>query len=256
MDTLQSMVVHVPHSSTLLPEEYRPLFVLGEEALRRELLCMTDWYTDELFACGAPRVKFEISRLVCDVERFRDPARESMTACGMGVCYERTSQGAPLKTVSERHRQGILRRWYDPHHAALTAAVCLALKEYGTCLVLDAHSFASRALPYEPQDRARPQICLGTDDFHTPPGLARYAARLFEEKGYTVALNTPFSGCLVPMTAYRRDRRVQGLMIELNRSLYLSEPAGTKTRNFGRLQLQLGEILPKLARFAAAEQMR
>jgi N-formylglutamate amidohydrolase len=50
-------------------------------------------------------------------------------------------------------------------------------------------------LPYEvDQDPDRPDICLGTDQYHTPPEVASIAQEAFENKGYSVSLNHPFAG--------------------------------------------------------------
>jgi len=50
-----------------------------DPTLALELLCMTDAFTDDLFASTpfeAARVVFPVSRLVCDVERFANDADE------------------------------------------------------------------------------------------------------------------------------------------------------------------------------------
>jgi len=39
------LVVHVPHSSTLIPPDIRQILCLDDYELQRELLCMTDGYT-------------------------------------------------------------------------------------------------------------------------------------------------------------------------------------------------------------------
>ncbi|MBQ3663473.1 MAG: N-formylglutamate amidohydrolase [Clostridia bacterium] len=36
-------------------------------------------------------------------------------------------------------------------------------------------------------------------------------------------MNRPYSGSMVPLAYYRKDRRVMSLMIEVNRSLYMEE---------------------------------
>ena len=38
----------------------------------------------------------------------------------------------------------------------------------------------------------------------------------------SVKINTPFAGALVPIKYYQQDARVQSVMIEINRSLYLA----------------------------------
>ena len=238
------LVLHIPHASVVLPAEYRPLFTLPEASLRRELLRMTDRYTDELFRADCPRIVAPVSRLVCDMERFRSDAEEPMAERGMGVCYTRGSEGQPLKSVTDAHRAEILRRYYDPHHAALSRTVRETLAAEGRCLLIDCHSFASSPLPYEPrQEPRRPDICLGTDPFHTPDALVRRFRDYFVSLGYTVDLNTPYDGVLVPMDCYHREPRLSAVMIEVNRRLYMDEATGDRLPSFPALRRQLAELL-------------
>ena len=64
---------------------------------------------------------------------------------------------------------------------------------------------------------------MGTDPFHTPEKLLARFEKILESFGYSTAWNQPFSGTIVPMKHYRKDQRVQSLMIEINRWLYLGE---------------------------------
>ena len=114
------MVFHIPHSATAIPDHVRPHLLLDPEALERELLRMTDRYTDRLFdvpGICAERVVFPVSRLVVDPERFVDDAQESMAAGGMGVVYEKTASLEPLrKPPSTEEREALIDRYYRPHH--------------------------------------------------------------------------------------------------------------------------------------------
>ena len=47
--------------------------------------------------------------------------------------------------------------------------------------------------------------------------------KILEGCGFSTARNQPFSGTIVPMKHHRKDQRVQSLMIEINRWLYLGE---------------------------------
>ena len=89
---MNNILIHIPHSSYLIPEKYKDIFFLKEDDLRQEQIKMSDSYTDELFNVKAIKKHiFPISRLVCDVERFRDENDEEMAKQGMWVCYTKTS---------------------------------------------------------------------------------------------------------------------------------------------------------------------
>src|SRR5262245_61101125 len=95
-----SWVIHLPHASTDIPPSVRSELLLSDEELAIEIVRMTDHFTDELIATALPaaqRVRFPISRLVLDPERFTDDSDERMSRVGMGVIYERTSHGLLLR---------------------------------------------------------------------------------------------------------------------------------------------------------------
>lgn len=104
-----------------------------------------------------------------------------------------------------------------------------SLNANDSALILDCHSFSDIPLPYEPNQDDRPDICIGTDDYHTPQKLTDYVMHYFERQGYSVAINSPYSGSIVPLRYYQKDERVKSIMVEVNRRLYL-EP-GTNKKN-------------------------
>jgi N-formylglutamate deformylase len=86
------LLVHIPHSATAVPDPWRSDLLLDEAALERELLAMTDRYTDELFgpaalAHGGAAFINNLRRLAFDPERFEDDSQEVMSAKGMGAVY-------------------------------------------------------------------------------------------------------------------------------------------------------------------------
>ena len=230
-------ILHVPHASTAIPSDLRPRFLLPEALLDRELLRMTDRWTDDLFSIPpseATTIRFPVSRLVVDPERFVDDSLEPMAARGMGVIYTRTADGLPLRSEpAPEERDALITRFYRPHHEALAAAVQSAVGEHGRCLIVDCHSFPSVALPCDlDQSPGRPDICIGTDSFHTPDRLASEAVDLFAGVGLSVAVNRPYAGSLVPLADYGRKREVSSIMIEVNRRLYMDEASGGKLAAF------------------------
>ena len=95
--------------------------------------------------------------------------------------------------------------------------------------------------------RDRPDICLGTDEFHTPKPLVDELMRRFSGEGLSIAINRPFSGALVPMRYFRKEHRVMSVMVEVNRGLYLDETTGKMGAHFSRLQGVLVKVLTDLA---------
>ncbi len=147
------IVAHVPHGSTVIPADVRARLLLDDAALADELVRLTDWHTDDLYAwtarLGATRFINELSRLVVDPERFADDADEPMARVGQGAVYVRTTDGRVLRDPTPAQRDELLERFFHPYHRALTAQVGATLDRFGRCLLLDCHSFASVPLPSE-----------------------------------------------------------------------------------------------------------
>ena len=249
------VLFHVPHSSTVIPEHCRDSLLISDEALAEEVRVMTDWHTSELFSKAIEKfgtsVEFPISRLVVDPERFDDDKMEAMSSKGMGVLYTKTSCGNTLRNEADTvgsYRKSLLDTYYYPHHEALHAAVTEQVKAHSKALIIDCHSFPNIALSYEPEQGARrPDICIGTDPFHTSKELTSKLERAFVGLGYEVKIDSPFAGSIVPIEYYNNESSVQSIMIEINRSLYMAENSSEKSDNFHVVQaditIAIGEAL-------------
>jgi len=228
------MILHIPHSSDIVPDQLRAQIVLSDDELRAELLRMTDAFTDELFAWPeAAVVCFPISRLLVDVERFVDDSKEPMSKLGMGVIYTRTAHGAPLRRPLRPEERKRLLEYYNEYHKRLSNNVRTELEEKGSALIVDCHSFPSHPLPCDKdQVLPRPVFCVGTDSFYTPERLIQLVQDKFETMGYSVGVNHPYEGAMVPKEFCRKNPRVKSIMIEVNRSLYMNEITGKKKDEF------------------------
>jgi N-formylglutamate amidohydrolase len=238
-------LLHIPHSSYTIPFEYQNLFYLNPLELRKEQIKMTDSYTNDLFNIpNTEKIIFPISRLICDVERFKNEEDEIMTEKGMWVTYTKTSELSPLKNVSNMHKQEILQKYYNTHHKKFYEKVTNILKTHNKCLIIDCHSFSSIPLPYElNQDKIRPDICIGTDNFHTSDKLTEYLSDLFKSRGYKVEIDKPFAGTIVPIEYYGKNPKIQSVMIELNRKLYMDEITSSKNSNYQKLKQDINDII-------------
>ncbi|MFI7008251.1 N-formylglutamate amidohydrolase [Streptomyces sp. NPDC050145] len=225
------VILHVPHGSRAVPPQVRRGLLLDDAQLERELDLITDAHTATLAerAVAATRAPApwmlvnERSRLVVDPERFPDE-REEMRAVGMGAVYTRTTHRAPLRPEPPADEAALLDTYFTPYAEAMTRAVDDRLAATGRAVIVDVHSYPSRALPYELHGTdPRPPVCLGTDPFHTPAALTDLARKAFAPLGES-ALDTPFAGVYVPLRHFRTDPRVSALMLELRRDTYLDEP--------------------------------
>lgn len=249
------LILHIPHSSPLIPAEERAQLLPDDAALAREVLAMTDAWTDGLVAdldLPARRLVFPVSRLVVDVERFPNDADEPMAGKGMGAVYTRLSTGERLRRDDPAERERLMDRWYHPHHAKLSDLVQSALDKNGRCLIIDVHSFPSRPLPYESEQKpTRPEICIGTDPHHSPFGTDAVASAIGEKAGFVTALNRPFAGSIVPTSYWQSDRRVRSMMVEVRRDLYMDEETGEPLPAFGNIAARICRLLEALVTAAA-----
>jgi N-formylglutamate deformylase len=244
-------ILHIPYSSAVIPARYLSDYLLSEADLKAENSVMSDLFTDELFCHRLrPSAVFPYSRLFVDVERFKDRALEPMEARGMGALYTHGHRNQRIRQeLDEARRDQIITEYYDAHHARLTSLVEETLNSRGQVLIIDCHSFPRERLPYElAEDRARPEICIGTDAFHTPDGLGKIAKAKFEDLGYSVETNFPFSGSLVPIQYYRKDSRVVSVMIEIRRDLYLDQDSWKRSENFLKVKSDIQVVMETLER--------
>ncbi|MEV7414824.1 N-formylglutamate amidohydrolase [Streptomyces sp. NPDC089919] len=245
------VILHVPHSSRVIPAAVRAGITLADDALERELDHITDAHTAAIAAGAAARCattpwRFvnERSRLVVDPERFPDD-REEMRAVGMGAVYTHTTHRQRLRPAGFDGGP-LIERYFHPYAQAMTEAVAERLAAAGRAVIIDVHSYPTRALPYELHGEGpRPPGCLGTDAFHTPPALLAAAAEAFAGFGGT-GTDTPFAGTYVPLRHYGADLRVTALMIEIRRDTYMSEPGGPPGPGLDALATALAALVDSL----------
>lgn len=244
----QKLILHVPHSSDTIPEKTG--YLVSETKLKSEILLLTDWYTGDLFTFDEGiSITADFSRVFCDVERFADDSIEIMSQTGMGAIYTKTDDGSELRKVSTSLKTKILDNYYYPHHERLTAAVDEQLNLYGSALIIDCHSFSSKPFKRDiSQDVPRPDFCIGTDDYHTPRGLSVLASVGLKMLGYSVSINTPYSGSIVPLPYFQKDKRVRSVMIEANRDLYMIPGSNKKSENYNKTKSDIHKLLNLLSK--------
>jgi N-formylglutamate deformylase len=247
------LLVSTPHCSGHVPHWlFANMAETGEdpEALRRRIFREGDPFTDEIFHIpeAAVTVNALASRFVADLNRERDEGGDN------GVIkltdFQRRRFFPSGYSVGPRERELRLSLYYDPYHRALEQALAPAggaggAGEHRIGFFLDGHSMTSQGPALGPdQDEPRPALCIGNfgDDrgeplagvpTSCPPARARMIrdlladllADVIRESGLPEgpALNRPFDGGHILRKYSSPPYSVPGVMIEVNRALYLDE---------------------------------
>lgn len=237
------LILHIPHSSIKIP--FMNGYTVNEKIINNEILKLTDWFTDDLFASETNiTIKSDFSRIFCDVERFADNKQEFMFQFGMGVIYTKTDSGKIFREVNDKLREKILINYYWKHHKELSIAVKMQLQKNNHAMIVDCHSFPN--IPFERdlnKDRNRPDFNLVTNSFHTPQKLIDFSIDFFKKKGHSIWINRPYQGTIVPLEYYQKDSRVLSIMLEINRKLYLNENSNDKSPNYLYVKNLISEYL-------------
>ncbi len=216
------VIIHVPHSSFHIPQEYRNQFIISDRELEHEIEVMTDHYTDEMVFWYKNVIRFDYSRLLVDVERFWDDKDEPMSKVGMGAIYKLGHKLQPIRKNLDESESSKLKALFDAHHKELEDSVDKQIEQFGRSVIIDLHSYPNKKLPYEISSGLRTELCIGTDSFHSPDFLKETVSDLARRFNLDVRFDTPFSGSLVPSKFYQKDKRVSSIMLEWRRDFYLT----------------------------------
>lgn len=217
-----SYILHIPHSSFFISDKKN--FVNDNSLVYHEMMKMTDWETETIFYVpNITTVKADFCRIFCDVERFYPDELEPMSVFGRGFYYTKSYTGEELRENNKDNSERIYEIFYKPYHKNFTEVVEAKLKHNGVVNIIDCHSFSDT--PFETdidKTTPRPSICIGTDEYHTPDWLLDYAINFFQNHGFSVKINSPYSGTIVPQKFYKTDPNVRSIMIEINKKEYMT----------------------------------
>lgn len=216
-ELINSFILHIPHSSTHLPS--LDGFILDK--VEKNISLLTDHATDKIFDVdGVEKIVTPYSRLFCDVERFEDES-EPMFNLGRGFYSTNGYDGSELRELDEGAKVKVYHDYYLKHHERFYKKVKEKLKKHGVAHIIDCHSFNDKPIVPFNYNTKSPDVCIGTDPFHTPKYLLEYTVNYFLNLGYTVEINNPYSGCIIPKPFFKTNNDVKGIMIEINKRLYM-----------------------------------
>jgi N-formylglutamate deformylase len=254
-DPRSTIIMHVPHSSREIPNNIRTDILLNDKELEDELNEITDTATDliAIEAAKSSRIRpwlfvNQLSRLVIDPERFPDN-REEMNSLGLAAVYLQTSQGRNLRGADFRRDDRLMNQFFYPYAKGIEDLISLRLQALNEVTILDIHSYRTQIHPNGlNQTRRRPEICIGTNRFHTHDLLRMAATKAFAGIGDLLE-NEPYSGTYVPLSFYEVEPRIGSLMLEIRADTFLN-PDLTKSEGFIKIVGALRQLIDHLAHIA------
>jgi N-formylglutamate amidohydrolase len=224
---IKKIVLNIPHSRTFVPKE-----VSVNPQMNAAIWEKTDWLTDKIFLpdkgywnygvgltnwCVNVKAHiFPYSRCYCDVVRsINDP----LEAQGRGIIYD---FGEKISEADRQKRYFI----YNQYRHELSKSII-----EGT-LLIDCHSFS---------DESEFDICIGYNEDETKPdqNFLDYVVNYFQQKGFKVGINEPYSNSITVDAIYRPAvlhedwRWYRSMMIEVNQRVYLRKE-GIKPGTWGK----------------------
>jgi N-formylglutamate deformylase len=246
-------VISIPHCSFLIPADIRPAIALSEE----EILDCTDIGMREVFGHYPVRtvLRARWSRLVVDLNRSH--LQRDSTGVVPEVDYFERKIYKENSNPDDEEVQRRLRKYYWPYHDRLKEAV----QDREGKVLFDCHSLS----PIGPPDRLkwRKDIVLGNNGHRNgeaigsrgtvtcAPEILLLMKKAFEESGFSVSLNHPYSGGFIT-THYGEeliDKGKMAVQIEINQSLYVDNAhLGLGMDKVADVSKRLGQALREIAR--------
>jgi N-formylglutamate amidohydrolase len=230
---MNNIILHIPHSSKVIPFEYLGDYFDVVE-LNETLLKLTDTFTDELFSIdGVPKIIFPYSRVFCDVERFLQ--NEPMeTKYGQGFFYTNSINLKPFR--NDINKDVIRDKYYYPHHSLIRETIQLM----DNPLLIDCHSFSNEIYPCTPFNVIDlPDFIIGHNEKEREKKISTMIYDYLSNLGFKVNINQPYNGSLIADNC-------DSIMIEINKHLYLSSDYFSKRGDYYKTEHIIKTIIKQI----------
>lgn len=216
------ILFHIPHASLKIPKVYWDICQKEKNYIEQSNLFLNDYLTNKLIPIHCHKLMFKYSRIFCDVEKFKDDSKEEMAKKGMGVIYTRDCDNL-IASPNKKYKTKVIKSYYNKHHNKLDKTVTTLLNKYKKCIIIDLHSYSDEMVSKLFNINNNPDICIGTDDYYTNNSLINFTIEHFKEYGYSVELNKPYQGTIIPNKYInKKEHKLQSIMLEVNKRIYLN----------------------------------
>ena len=235
------VLFHIPHSSLKIPKMFWSICIVDKMHINNSNILLSDYLTNELIPNNAHKIIFNYSRIFCDVEKFKDDSKEVMSKKGMGVIYTKDCDNT-ITCPNKKYKNNVIKSYYDNHHNKLNKRVTEVLKRQHNCIIVDLHSYSDEMVKNLLNKDNNPDICIGIDKNYTDQKLIDLTINHFKEYNYTVNINTPYEGTMIPNKYFnKKSNHLNSIMIEINKRIYLNN-----TNDFIKFQECLRKYYEKL----------
>jgi formiminoglutamase len=219
------ILLSIPHGGTEVPVEIRDRVTISAKDQFED----SDAFSQEIYSLGSDviaQVQSLVARVFVDMNRAEDdrPPDNPDGIVKTQTCHGKTVY-LPGRELGDASIRQILDVYYFPYHQSIVTALA---EHSGLQLALDCHTMEAMAPAIAPDTgQSRPLICLGTNHGKScPPEVAKRLAACFREafdfEEKDVVMNKPFAGGYITRTY--GEGTLPWVQVEMNRSLYLSEP--------------------------------
>lgn len=216
---MKSIVMNIPHAGIEMPLSFYNKKKIDIKEIAKEVLFEADLYVDEFKCNNCISVESSYTRMFYDAERLRE--NEPMDKYGKGIVYSKDTYGREFINLDKDYITSAMTH-YNSYHKLLSSAVDFTIKEKGKCLLIDLHSFSDMYVKRMFDLDECPDICIGVNNNYYSNKLVDITKSHFNKYGYSVKVNYPFSGAIVP-NGFKEDAFFRSIMIEINKRIYLND---------------------------------
>lgn len=210
------IIITIPHGGTEIPIEIKERFEKS-----KAIIANNDWFLKELYDflidMDLTILSANYSRYVVDLNRIiTEPIiGEDYNKCtiyGKNTWENNLYEKLPTQEECEKR----IEEYYNPYHKKLQELIDKKLKKFNRVLIIDLHSGGSST--------GDKNICLGNANWEiSDRDEIEKLKTALESVGYTVNLNTPFTGGKVLRKYHKEDNRIHCILFELNYNQYIRE---------------------------------
>lgn len=247
------VIISMPHNGVQIPDDIaqnmEPTALLSTD---------TDWYMDELYefaqAMGIWIIKPKYSRYVIDLNR--DPKGVNLYpgANSTELCPTTDFDMKPLylpgHSPDETEINRRITHFWQPYHQVLADTLSLLRQQYGTAILLDAHSIRSQVPRFF--EGQLPDFNFGNGDGVSCAESLIARIQQLDLSPYSSVINGRFKGGYITRAYGNPKRNIHSIQLELSQRTYLHEPSNKiNPTEFAQVQLKLKLFVNQLVQFAS-----